>query len=831
MRALKNILWGWVIFLIFAVGTHLIYPAKITQGYSIEIPLHHTLSMPAQEALQKTVSSWQGNAPYENTFYVTSVMWHETWAIVYVSLQSTHFHDMEDLVGVLLVQTDNGWQGEFLENALTLSHHIPSHELSDSNKQILFSPAVPNAAQQYFAYKFPWHSGQAWKLTRSAPGWHGDFPPSPIPVDHALDFDIVGENNADIISAAPGLAEITCNDSSQVMIVVTTQGTSNEKLGYLHLDPNSFDVNDYPKEVEQGEYLGRMKEVEGEFVSPCGTIQGTHLHFFLPTKPFVMDGETFDSVSVPAGKELYSSQDVSDPSSGSDYPFPPNGHFPDVGANHAFFNYIETLYYIGAVNGYSDGTFRPDENITRGAVSKMIILAMGEEYREDEELPEPFSDVPPSHTFYPHIMRMKDLGITSGFSDGTFRPDIPLTRGALAKFIVIAHDGEEPSYNDCVQIFPDVACDYTFYSHIRRLKEIFDNANESLGYSDGTFRPDDNISRGGASKLIVVGLDWKPMFSDVQYFHGFFPYIQGIGKRGIASGFSDNTFRPETELTRGALAKFIVRGLGHTPQASDYPIPTFSDVTASHAFYAEIEFLARANVIHGFSDGTFRPDIAVTRGATAKMVVNALANIWDIQCQYTQPPQFSDVPTTYIFYREIQCLKELEITSGFSDGTFRPDNNITRGEAAKFIYIGFVQLAPNVPQEALNTANNQQTTAPFYTNGERFVLSKGDTDWVKFDATARRGGSSLTGYWITSVNPGINLNIELCLFDGNTMITCQSTNPITGKTNLLWIPTASGTYHVRMVNTNSNTSEGIFTNLVIKEVALTNNAYLPVLRR
>lgn len=811
-------------------------------GYALDVIASNSQDMPplAMEALQNAVAEYTGQPPKNHVFQLTALMWHDSWGIAKLSMEPIHeVHDLSAIRSVLLVEINGKWEASFDDQPYTqqLLVHIPDEELSAQEKVNLFPKStVLLTTQQHFNYKFPWHSGEIWTMTGSRGGvwWHGDkYSPAPIPLNHALDFDIVGSVNTDVLASASGVAVIDCIDNAQALIVVTTDGTNNEKTGYLHLDVNTIgSPNSYPRYVSQGDVLGQMKEVNdgAEFESPCGVIYGTHLHFYAPTKPFVMDGETFDNGNLPAGKRLFSSQEVSENPNHSDYPFPPEGHFPDVPSSNIFFSYIETLYHIGAIRGYSDGNFYPNEDITRGAISKIIILAMGEEYREDEPLPSPFSDVPSSHVFYPYIMRMKDLGITSGYSDGTFRPEEPLTRSALAKFLTIAHDGEEPFYNDCVQPFPDVSCDNVFYPYIRRLKEIFDEEGVSLGYSDNTFRPDENITRSGASKLSVVALGWVPLFPDVPYYHTFFKYIQGIGQREITSGYSDGTFRPEETTSRGAVAKFIVRGLGFEPTANDYPIPTFPDVPSTHVFYADIEFLAEYGVINGYSDGTFRPDEALTRGAIAKMIVRALDNVWNIRCSYNQDPSFTDVSVNHIFYQDIQCLKELEITDGFSDGTFRPDSEITRGATAKFIYIGFVQLAPYIPQELMDGVNNLRETAPSYKPWDRFILPATDEDWIRYDiSSSALAQDVVTGYLISVRNTGANILPEICIYDsvGNQ----HSCHIGRGDTQIFWSPQTSGTYYFRLTNSNVSAVDGVHMFLVVEEVTFTDTIYLPLIQR
>jgi hypothetical protein len=120
-------------------------------------------------------------------------------------------------------------------------------------------------------------------------------------------------------------------------------------------------------------------------------------------------------------------------------------HFSDVAVGSTFYNYVETLYNAGIINGYSDGTFRPNNNVTRGQLSKMAALAFG--FNEPVS-GQTFQDVAVGSTFYDYVQRLAARGIISGYACGGagepcvapgnrpyFRPNNNVTRGQIAKII------------------------------------------------------------------------------------------------------------------------------------------------------------------------------------------------------------------------------------------------------------------------------------------------------------------------------------------------------------------------------------------------------------
>ncbi len=158
--------------------------------------------------------------------------------------------------------------------------------------------------------------------------------------------------------------------------------------------------------------------------------------------------------------------------------------FSDVPRYSPFYVYIECLACRGIVTGYSDGTFRPYNAVTRAQVSKIVDLSAG--------FLEPvtgrhFTDVPPGDLFYPFIERLAERGLINGYDCGAtnpqtgqsepcdalnrpyFRPGNNVTRGQLAKM-----DANAAGYTDTpppgTQSFADVtATNDNFYIYIERL--------------------------------------------------------------------------------------------------------------------------------------------------------------------------------------------------------------------------------------------------------------------------------------------------------------------------------------------------------------------------
>jgi len=113
--------------------------------------------------------------------------------------------------------------------------------------------------------------------------------------------------------------------------------------------------------------------------------------------------------------------------------YQPKVDFKDVQPAYWAYVYIEGCYQKGWVKGYGDGTFRPDTNATRADVAVIISRAAGIAPYDN---PTPsFKDVPKTYWAYKEIEGMKKAGMINGYGDGTYRPDNAATRADLAVLV------------------------------------------------------------------------------------------------------------------------------------------------------------------------------------------------------------------------------------------------------------------------------------------------------------------------------------------------------------------------------------------------------------
>ena len=150
-------------------------------------------------------------------------------------------------------------------------------------------------------------------------------------------------------------------------------------------------------------------------------------------------------------------------------------------------------------------------------------------------------------------------------------------------------------------------------------------------------------------------------------------FIEAIAAAGITSGCAVDRYCPHDGVSRGQMSAFLVRAFD-LPAAPD---AGFSD-TAGSFFAADIDAVTAAGIAGGFPDGTFRPQAVVTRGQMATFLAGAL----DLEAGASS---FPDVPGDHVHAPSISAVADAGITTGFPDGTYRPGDQVTRGQMASFL--------------------------------------------------------------------------------------------------------------------------------------------------
>jgi hypothetical protein len=188
-----------------------------------------------------------------------------------------------------------------------------------------------------------------------------------------------------------------------------------------------------------------------------------------------------------------------------------------------------------------------------------------------------------------------------GYPDGSVQPDGFITR-AEASVVIFRLLNDPNKYTQVPLLFTDVGHDSWFSQAINYLAHI----GVLRGYPDGTFRPNALISRAEFSALVVRFFGTIPHvhhdFPDVPQEHWASAYISSAFIRGWVTGYPDGTFRPNNSISRAEVIVLMNRVLGRVPNPATIDSALngrmiFNDISAAHwAFYHVME----ASIDHSF---------------------------------------------------------------------------------------------------------------------------------------------------------------------------------------------------------------------------------------
>ncbi|MEE0776225.1 MAG: S-layer homology domain-containing protein, partial [Bacillota bacterium] len=178
-------------------------------------------------------------------------------------------------------------------------------------------------------------------------------------------------------------------------------------------------------------------------------------------------------------------------------------------------------------------------------------------------------------------------------------------------------------------------------------------------------------------------------FSDVPADAWYAPFVLLLAETGIIDGYPDGTFKPDREVTRAEFAKMMC-AMWIEDQPEDAPDLTaasaakvsFPDVKESDWFYAYVMALAEEGIVNGYPDGTFKPNGKITRAEIATVISNYCGDL-----KVVAKKNFSDVKQGQWFYDSVMNLANAGYIDGMGNGIFAPNDNATRAQASKFVYV------------------------------------------------------------------------------------------------------------------------------------------------
>jgi len=189
---------------------------------------------------------------------------------------------------------------------------------------------------------------------------------------------------------------------------------------------------------------------------------------------------------------------------GEDYSFV---HFPDVRDNHSNAEAINNLVSTEVINGYPDGTFRPDGEINRAELTKMIVAVKADP--DAEEYKDCFPDVK-EEWFAPYVCYAKEQKWVSGYDDGEFKPEKKINRVEAMKIVFEALFDEIPEADvEVSEIALDIDPEdwYIDYYVFAEESDLLDKQHTVSQGSNYFYYPGKNIARKEVAEMIHRSLE------------------------------------------------------------------------------------------------------------------------------------------------------------------------------------------------------------------------------------------------------------------------------------------------------------------------------------
>ena len=290
----------------------------------------------------------------------------------------------------------------------------------------------------------------------------------------------------------------------------------------------------------------------------------------------------------------------------------------------------ESLYYY--VDGYKDGRYATAPSVSQAEAGTMFIKGNAGSFAS---------------------IRVEDakgtkIGTTTANGDGEFACylDRKLSLGETIK--VIASESSKYDSQTTYKVV-DTSLSGQTYARVSYIK----------GYPDGTFKPSNNVTRAEAAQMFATLLNNGTSFgtSSVTKFTDannkwYSPAVNYIAGKGLLSGYSDGTFKPDADITRAEFAQMISGYLkaGYAGSAN------FKDVKGHWASDA-IDKVFGNKAVEGYPDGTFKPNKTLTR-AEAVTVLNAVFNRYTTSSSLNNVSSanlknYSDISSSHWAYYQI----------------------------------------------------------------------------------------------------------------------------------------------------------------------------------
>lgn len=172
--------------------------------------------------------------------------------------------------------------------------------------------------------------------------------------------------------------------------------------------------------------------------------------------------------------------------------------FTDVLQTHNNYVAINFLEENDIIDGYKNGSFKPENLINRAEALKVLLEGVDSQIADSNSIPV-FSDVSETDWFAPYVAAANDMAIISGNPDGTFAPGRNVNRAELIKMILELNNFNKEKW-DGIQMFPDVPEDSWFTPYMNYAGQ----AGLILKDDEDRLNPGEEMKRGEVAEIMYI---------------------------------------------------------------------------------------------------------------------------------------------------------------------------------------------------------------------------------------------------------------------------------------------------------------------------------------
>ena len=242
------------------------------------------------------------------------------------------------------------------------------------------------------------------------------------------------------------------------------------------------------------------------------------------------------------------------------------------------------------------------------------------------------------------------------------------------------------------------------------------------GYKDGSFKPNNNVTRAQAAIMIAGALDLalegrpNPKFTDIRQDFYAYDIVAAVADEGIISG-RDGRFMPNDFLTRGQMAAVLQRAFELEGKWNK----DFSDIEPTHTFYNEIQALAGNSITTGYTeDNTFRAYNPTTRAQFSVFLARALDDTFKPGTGSLSNAEASVIELTNIARRK-QGLPDLQVDLALSNVAREKSRDMSKNSYFSHISPTYGTPSNMVKQFGISTYSVAENIARGYTSPESVV--------------------------------------------------------------------------------------------------------------